>query len=80
MAENQGTQKQPSDWQGNKEMNIQENSSVTDGVTENDSIGESSWRPADGEGELKESTKHPTGAAGKSPAEQTETCHSESTP
>jgi hypothetical protein len=35
-------------WQNNKEMNPQENSSVTDDVfDENDEPGEDSWRPTD---------------------------------
>lgn len=70
MAENQGTQKQ-SDWKGNKEMNIQENSSTTDGVSGNENTGTASWRPSEDEGELKNATENPTGAAGQSPAEQT---------
>lgn len=69
MAQNQETDNA---WQGNKEMNIQENSTVTDDSTENDDK-QSSWRPGDGEGEMKEPTKNPTGAAGQSPAEETET-------
>ncbi|CAN5453833.1 hypothetical protein BH10ACI1_BH10ACI1_28390 [soil metagenome] len=68
MAENQGTQ--TSEWQDNKEMNIKENSSETDSNQENDKTAESSWRPTDNEGELKDATKMPTGAAGDSPARQ----------
>ena len=35
-------------WQNNKEMNPQENSSVTDDIVdENDHQGEDSWRPTD---------------------------------
>lgn len=69
MAQNQETDNA---WQGNKEMNIQENSSVTDDAAENDDK-QSSWRAGDGEGEMKKPTENPTGAAGQSPAEETET-------
>lgn len=35
-------------WQNNKEMNPQENSSVTDDIVdENDQQGDTSWRPTD---------------------------------
>lgn len=70
MANNQAAQK--SEWQGNKEMNIKENSSATDGEIGNENTGESSWRPADDQ-ESKDSTEFPTGAAGQSPAPKDKT-------
>lgn len=66
MAENQETQKQ-SDWKSKREIN-KEKSSETDGISGNETSGESSWRPADNDGEQKEPTENPTGVADKSPA------------
>lgn len=62
-----------SEWSSNKEMNIQENSSVTDSIADiNDTGGDSSWRPTDEDTE-DSATENPTGAAGQSPAEEKET-------